>query len=337
MHLENSVLYLSAEDFYIMKTNKLFSLAVPLIALTLASCQPAQQKDTVVATLFVHYDLTRTLLTGTDVEVIFPLSSGQDPHDWEPTVRDTISLYNADLLIYTGLEFEPWVDAIIEQPEFKGELLDLSSYVVLLEGHEHEDEEEEDHDEEGYDPHYWLDPYNAFLMVGAIQEVLIDIYPQYQSVIEGNALELETNILELVELYSSLLEDNHHEEETYEDEEDHDHVTLIFAGHNAFGYLENYGIEFVSPYSGFSSSTMPSPLAIATLVLLINQLDTSYIYASELEGTAVADALLENIPGLEILTLATLENVTDVQRDTMTYVDFMQQNYEALLLGVHHD
>lgn len=321
---------------------KIMTISTAFIALILTSCQPSTNEKQVVATMFAHYDLTKQLVKGTDIAVDFPVGSGIDLHDWEPTVSAISKVLSADLLITVGLEFDLWVDTVLDANDFKGVHVDTSSHVDLLEGHHHEDEEEhaDDHDEEHddhgeYDPHYWLDPSNALKMADVIKENLIELFDEDTTLIQQNFVQLEASLNLLIDGFVELTGDNHHDEAVVE--EVHDHATLIYAGHNAFGYFSQYGIEFVTPYPGFSTSSLPTAASIASLLNVIESLETTYIYASELEGTEVANALIENIPNLEILFLSEITNVLESQRDTLTYVSLMEENLAALQLSFDHD
>lgn len=327
---------------------KIMMVSAAFIALVLTSCQSTTNEKQVVATMFAHYDLTKQLVKGTDITVDFPISSGIDLHEWEPTVSAIAKVLNADLLITVGLEFDLWVDNVLDANNFTGRHLDTSLHVDLIEGHHHDhdeehddhDEEHDDHDEEHddhgeYDPHYWLDPSNALKMSEVIKENLVELFEEDAALITENFAQLETSLNLLIDGFVELIGDNHHDEEV--GEEDHEHITLIYAGHNAFGYFSQYGIEFVTPYPGFSTSTLPTASSIASLLNTIQTLETTYIYASELEGTAVADALIAEIPTLEILFLSEITNVLEAQRDTLTYVGLMEANLAALRLSLEHD
>jgi zinc transport system substrate-binding protein len=323
---------------------KIMAIGTAFAALLLASCQPVENQKQVVATMFAHYDLTKQLVKGTDIAVDFPVASGIDLHDWEPNVSAIAKVLNADLLITVGLEFDLWVENVLEANTFAGKHLDTSLHVDLLEGHDHEEDHDEDHEEEHeeehedhgeYDPHYWLDPANALKMAEVIHENLMELFNEDSMVIHENFENLEAQLNLLIDGFVELTGDNHHDEVV--EEEEHDHTTLIYAGHNAFGYFSNYGIEFVTPYSGFSTSTLPTATSIASLLNTIESLGTSYIYASQLEGTAVANSLIENIPTLEILYLSEITNVLESQRDTFTYVGLMEDNLNALELSIDHD
>ena len=314
---------------------KIMSIYAGLVTLILASCQPIAPDKQVVATMFAHYDLTKQLVKGTDITVYFPIGSGIDLHEWEPTVSAISTVLSADLLITVGLEFDLWVDNVLEVNEFKGVHLNTSLHVDLIEGHDHELDEAHDEVAGEYDPHYWLDPSNALKMSEVIQQNLIELFEENAEIITENFAQLATSLNLLIDGFVELVGDNHHDEAV--DEETHDHQTFIYAGHNAFGYFSQYGIEFITPYPGFSTSTLPTAASIASLLNTIQTLETTYIYASELEGTAVADALVEQIPNLEILFLSEITNVLESQRNALTYVGLMEENLAALQLSIDHD
>ena len=305
----------------------------------LASCGLASQPADIIVTVFAHYDLTRTLVAGTDLNVKFPITPGQDVHDWQPSAQDIESFYNASLVIFNGLDLEPWSDNLISQTEFQAEVMILADYVDLIEGHDHEDhaisfeplDAEEDH---AYDPHFWLDPHNAKLTVTAIQSKIIELFPETADTVNVNATSLIEDLENLETSFEQLLHDNHHEED---DKDEHDHLTLIFAGHNAFGYWMNYGLEFATPYEGFSPSSSPTASQIAALTTLLESMEEPIIYASLLEGLAIAEFLKEQFADLEIYYLSTLENVKSNELETASYFSLMNQNLEQLANAIHHD
>jgi zinc transport system substrate-binding protein len=311
-------------------------MTVVLSAVILAGCQSSTDNKSVVTTMFAHFDITRELTKETDIQVDFPVAPGVDLHDWEPTVSAISTVMHADLLITVGLEFDAWVEGVLSTGDFKGIHMDASTHVELITGHAHEEEVGEDHEEDEVDPHYWLDPQNALSMADAIKDALIESFSEDETQILENFEVLSSDLNLLIDGYTELLGDNHHESDPLPEEE-HEHSTLIYAGHNAFGYLVHYGVEFITPYTGFSMSSLPTPSAIAELIDTVEALGSTYIYASQLEGTAVAEAILTNIPGLEIVTLSTIENVITLDRNEVSYISLMQSNLDGLKLSIDHD
>ena len=79
--------------------------------------------------------------------VLIPM--GVNPHDWEPTIRDTENLEKSDMIIINGLGYENWVDSL-DLSNYQGVLVDTSNGISI----EHDDHaKEDDHDEHDDDSH----------------------------------------------------------------------------------------------------------------------------------------------------------------------------------------
>ena len=73
-----------------------------------------------------------------DSTLLVPM--GINPHDWEPTIRDTEKLEKSDMIIINGLGYETWVDSL-DLSNIQGVIVDTSNGISI----EHDDE---------YDGHY---------------------------------------------------------------------------------------------------------------------------------------------------------------------------------------
>jgi len=74
---------------------------------------------------------------------------GVNPHDWEPTIRDTENLEKSDMIIINGLGYENWVDSL-DLSNYQGVLVDTSNGISI----EHDEHaKEDDHDEHDDDSH----------------------------------------------------------------------------------------------------------------------------------------------------------------------------------------
>jgi zinc transport system substrate-binding protein len=295
-------------------------------AVILASCGQSPQSDPrVVTTLFPHYSLANSL-AGDLVDVSFIIPLGSDPHDFDPTPSQRVKLNQADLVFFTSESFDTWIHSIEETAT--GTLIDLSTFVTLIEGDDHEEETStmlrdvkaagEEHEDHEYDPHYWIDPENGLAMLNAIAESLTSILPEEASLIESRRLVLASAMTEIVELYDSLVDEN-------------EEIDIVFAGHNALGYLVNYGIHVNTPYPGFSTDTAPTPQSLVDFNALIQSLSTNVLYVSSTDASAVIDVLLESNPQLIEVVIYTLENVSAAQfAEGVTYQELLMLNYEAL-------
>ena len=293
-------------------------IKIAFTVLLITSCGlSVDAEPLLVATLFPQYSLASSL-AGDLMDIEWLVPAGVDPHDYEPTPSQRLELNNADVVLFSSENFEPWIHSIEDTAQ--GRLVDLSSYVSLLptdETHTETTSTEDEHDHDG-DPHYWVDPANGLLMLEVIATELITLLPEHELLIESRQVLIEEALLDAISLYDALV---------IEDEE----LDIVFAGHNALGYLVNYDIHVLTPYPGFSSEVVPTAQSIIDFKALMSSLETNLLYVSSTDNAAVTETLLESDPSLEIATLYTLEtiSVTDYEAN-VTYQELLLLNYEAI-------
>src|SRR5689334_10921841 len=89
------------------------------------------------------------------------LRPGSDPHEYEPRPSDAESLARAKLVVRSGGDVDTWLSGLIDQAGGKAPVLDLIDHVQR----------------EGDDPHWWQNPRNGVLAVGAIRDALVKADP----------------------------------------------------------------------------------------------------------------------------------------------------------------
>jgi zinc transport system substrate-binding protein len=301
---------------------KFFFLSSTLLAITLVSCGgTTTEEKSLIATLFPQFSIAEQL-AGDLLNVDFLLPVGSDPHDFEPTPSQRVRLNNADLVLFTSESFEVWIHSLEETTT--GKLVDLSTYVTLIEAEEHDHDHllvgpklADEHDYE-YDPHYWLDPINGLAMLEAITDEILLLIPEHTLLIESRHQLIKEAFEDTIELYQELV---------LEAEE----LDIVFAGHNAFAYLTNYQIHVLTPYPGFSTDVIPTAQSLIEFSELIIELATNILYISSTDKNAVIDSILQANPTLETEFLYTLENVSQSQFDSeVRYQELLMINYEAI-------
>lgn len=144
----------------------------------------AAQPLRVVATLSTFADLVKQV-GGDRVEVATIASPRFNPHFIEPRPSDVLKVKKADLFVHAGLDLEVWRDPLLEaagNPElFLGRQgnLDLSVGVSLLEVPDKPLSRVMGDIHIYGNPHYWLNPENARIMVLAIAAKLSELDPAH--------------------------------------------------------------------------------------------------------------------------------------------------------------
>jgi len=177
-----------------------------------------------------------------------------------------------------------------------------------------------DHHEK--DPHIWTDPILAQQIVNAIAKGLIQKDPANKDFYLTNAKSYNDKLAALNSDIRACLEKCKSK-------------TILYGGHFAFGYFaRRYGLDYMTPYAGFSSQAEPTPKAIAELIEKTKTLDSKYVYYEELIEPRVAKVIAESA-GAQLLLLSAAHNISKQELDNgATYLDIMQGNLQRLKQGL---
>lgn len=250
-------------------------------------------------------------VAGEHAQVSNLTAPGAEPHDLELTVRQTASIADADLVVvHSG--FQPGVDEAVEQSG-PDAVVDTAEVVELLEEEEAEHAEEDDHGHEEGDPHFWLDPTLLAAAAEAVAEELVAADPEHEEAYRANLDELVTDLDELDRDYERGLSSC----ETQD----------VVVSHDAFAYLETYGLHF-EPIAGLSPDEEPSAARLAELADLIEESSITTVFTETLASPALSETLAGDL-GLETAVLDPIEGLSDATQDE-DYLSLMRQNLAAL-------
>ena len=135
------------------------AIVIPLASLAITQTNSPSNNSTnensklqVVASATFLYEFSQNIgKEMIDVTLLVPM--GADPHDWEPTIRDTERLQKADMIIVNGIGYEHWLNSL-ELSDIAGILVDTSNGISTLDSANHDEEKHDDHaKEDGHDEH----------------------------------------------------------------------------------------------------------------------------------------------------------------------------------------
>ncbi len=253
-------------------------------------------------------------VAGPEWDVTGLTEPGAEPHDLELGIAQTAALDKADVVVFEH-EFQPAVDEAVANVA-TGIEVDAAEVVHLHEaGEEHdaEEHEEEGHDHGDHDPHFWLDPLLMADLADAVADALTEADPDGATVYRANAAELRANLEELDAAYTKGLASCER--------------TTMVVTHEAFGYLERYGLHFEG-IVGLTPDAEPTPAAIARLQELIADEGITTVFSERLASTAMADALAADT-GVTTAVLDPIEGPAEGESGS-DYVALMEQNLVAL-------
>lgn len=269
-----------------------------LILILLSSCKKTPSNDKIVTTFYPIHSLTEEL-TKQPVESI--IEGGGDPHEFEPTARQRALISETDLFLYHDDSFEFWFDE---------EMLDKGKAIAVSEGIEFIDDD--DHD--GIDPHTWLDPKNAKIILNNIYEGLIELNPENEAEYKHQFDLMNSKLDEIISDYESLSTKNN---------------KTFVVDHHAYGYLEKeYGLKQVAIIQGISDGDA-SFKETERAIEQIQSLNIDAIFLDPSYQNDVID-LIKKETGVEVLDLYTLEQPVE----NLSYLEALKFNYEQLNKGV---
>jgi len=156
-------------------------LTYPLAALlALTACgdggeSPGAANARVVATTTQVADLARNV-AGDRAAVTGLLSTGSDPHDYEPRPSDVRAVVDADLVLKSGGDLDGWADQIVDSADGERRVVELADDVQTTRV-----------PDGVVDPHWWQDPLNAGRAVRRIRSALVEADPGGRASYSRNA------------------------------------------------------------------------------------------------------------------------------------------------------
>ncbi len=306
-------------------------LAVILPAVLLCCCTfniDKNKKTVIVATLFPQYDFCKSIV-GDKAEVVLLLPPGTESHNFEPTVKDILTVSSSDMLLYTGSLLEPWADTVIEGLMGAADEKDVSPMVVDVSeniekcAHGHDDHElENGAHEHSDDPHIWTSPKRAKQMVENILTALCERDPANRDFYRSNAETLQKELDKLdgeLKIISEKCKGK----------------TLCHGGKFALGYLTaDYGISFTAAYDSCSSQAEPSAKKVVQIIESIKAQNLQAVFYEELAVPSVAETIA-NEANVEMLLLHSCHNLSkDELMRNESYVKLMTKNIENIKIAI---
>ena len=114
---------------------------------------PSEDKFLVYTTFYPLYQFTQGVAgDAADVRILIP--SNGDPHSFELGPKTIVDLTKADMLVYNGANFEPYIDEIMSSSDFDHIVfVDSSEGITLMEGEAHDHSSHGSHGDEKHDDH----------------------------------------------------------------------------------------------------------------------------------------------------------------------------------------
>lgn len=292
---------------------KLFAPLCALVLLLSACGQPAasqpQDEDTlhIVATTYPVYLFTTAVTEGAEGVEVSLLVNQQTSclHDYTLTVSDMKAIEGADVIVMTGAGLEDFMDDALSASD--AQVIDCSEGIDLLPAQGHEGH---DHDAE-YDPHIWMDPANAQVMLGTIADQLGQITGQ----------DLQARCTEVQQQVEQASQQWKEQVTTLSDPK-------LITFHDGFQYFSrSFGLELLKAIEEEEGSEA-SAQEIKEIVSLVEQYHLPAIFTEVNGSESTAQAISrESGCGVYQLNMIMSGDGTGIQ----PYLDAMQNNIDTIV------
>jgi zinc/manganese transport system substrate-binding protein len=263
------------------------------LMLTIPTASFADEPIPVVATFSILGDMLE-VIGGEHIALTTLVGPKGDAHVYQPTPKAARAVAEADVLFMNGLEFEGWLERLIEAAPFNGSLAvaTLGIDPITFDTHDDDDHDDEkhddDHDDEGdhvdedehddhdehnhgtYDPHAWLSPTLAITYVNNITAALAQADPSnandFYKNRAGYVAELKVLNAEVSAMMTALPQDKR----------------TVVTSHDAFQYFaRDYGLTFKAP-QGISTEAEASAKDVAKMIEQIREEGISAVFVENI-------------------------------------------------------
>ncbi|MBA8816996.1 zinc/manganese transport system substrate-binding protein [Microbacterium halimionae] len=320
------------------KVKPLALVAVAAVsALALAGCAstsatPAATDDnlfSLVSSTNVYGDIAQQIAG--DAATVTPIiaSAAQDPHGYEATAGDQLTVQSADLIVSNGGGYDSFIDTMIDASGSTAPVIVAAEYSHSWPGDEADEhttdsledephaEEEHDHDHiEGFNEHVWYDPHTVEHVAEAIAQELSTQLPDQADTFAANLESFESQVADL-EASLDEIKAGHEGE-------------AVFYTEPVPGYLvAAAGLENATPDEFSEAVEEGQDVPPATLLeakTAIESGDVKVLIANAQTGGAETTQVIDvaNAQGIPVLEF------TETLPDGETYIQWMQENVAAL-------
>lgn len=284
-----------------------------LSALFLTSCRPTPQiidnAVRVLATTTFLADIAQNV-AGDRLEVDSLLPVGADPHAYQASPSDVAKISESTVLIMNGLEYEHFLETLLENADGDRMIIEASSGLSPREDAE---------SEHGVDPHMWLDPNLVITYVENIRDGFLKADPDGAENYKANA---DAYINQLEDLDAWIVEGVG----TIPVEK-----RLLVTNHEALGYFaERYGFSMIGTViPSMSTDAAPSAQQMASLIDQIKSTGATAIFLGEVENPTLAQQIADETD-VRVVHDLYLESLT-AGAPAATYIDMMKHNVTRIV------
>lgn len=286
-----------------LKLKQLLGIAsfLALLAVVLSGCSNNKKESSgikIVTTTNVYSDIAQNIVGKYGTAIAIIQKSSVDPHDFEPTTADAKNLSSANIVVSNGLGYDEWMNKLASSVD-KKPLLVGEDLMGL---------------KKGDNPHIWYNLSMPTKYVNYLVKRLSKLDKKHAKYFKKNGQEYLAKINKIKKLAQSI---------------DGKNKKPVFVSEPVFDYAlqeAGYKIGDKDFEEAVENETDPSPKMVNKMINKIKEKKIAFFVnntqaSSSTVNTFVKLAKKNNIPVL---------NVRETIPDQITYLKWMQDNYQKL-------
>ena len=286
-----------------LKLKQLLGIAsfLALLAVVLSGCSNNKKESSgikIVTTTNVYSDIAKNIVGKYGTAIAIIQKSSVDPHDFEPTTADAKNLSSANIVVSNGLGYDEWMNKLASSVD-KKPLLVGEDLMGL---------------KKGDNPHIWHNLSMPTKYVNYLVKRLSKLDKKHAKYFKKNGQEYLAKINNIKKLAQSI---------------DGKNKKPVFVSEPVFDYAlqeAGYKIGDKDFEEAVENETDPSPKMVNKMINEIKEKKIAFFVnntqaSSSTVNTFVKLAKKNNIPVL---------NVRETIPDQITYLKWMQDNYQKL-------
>lgn len=304
------------------------------------------QKLQVVATTNFIADVVAQV-AGEHIALTALIPSGSDPHSFEPSPKDLVTLNNANVIFMNGLHYEEALQSILDTTAQSISVVSVNDNIETIafetehndehlddeHADDHSDEHEDEHEDEGadehedehehehgeIDPHTWFSVRAVVQWIEIITDVLSELDPANAAAFQANAqlylAELDTLAAELDEIVAELPAEKR----------------VLVTDHEVLGYFaKEYGFQVIGMViPSLSTAAAPSAGKLAALQDQIKANSVPAIFMGMSANPMLVDQIAQDLD-IQVVTIFT-ESLSEPDGPAGSYVEFMRYNTRTIV------
>ena len=272
----------------------------------------AEEKIKIVTTFTIIADITKNI-TGDAAEVLSITKPGAEIHGYQPTPKDIVKAYNADLILWNGMNLEIWFEQFFSN-------LNETTSITVSEGIDAINISEGDY--QGLpNPHAWMGLNEALIYVDNIVNALSYYDKKNSELYFQNAAKYKEKIISTIEpLKESILQIPEKQR-------------WLVTCEGAFSYLaRDLSLKelFIWP---MNADEVGTPKQIKKVIDRINENEIPIIFCESTVNQAPAKQIAKET-GAKFGGILYVDSLSDKNGPVPTYLDLLKSTYNTVEKGL---